>query len=144
MNLLLEALISPDVLTLQSSTRRITRDTDACNVQAGCVLLQAQHNNKTKLIEYWSRSFTNAKRIFNTSQFKCLTSVSAVLLQQSFQEGTQFTIRKANTSLKRIKERILKHYIFCLIYDIVLCCGLLSPQPCNRCGKMIVESFEVF
>lgn len=75
MKLLKDAFISPPVLALSISTGHINLDTKACDVQVGCMLLQAQHDNKTRHIGYCSRSLTNAERKYNTSQRECLTIV---------------------------------------------------------------------
>lgn len=56
MNSLKNALISPPVLALPNNSGHLTLDTDACNVQVGCVLLQQQPDDTTKPIGYWSRS----------------------------------------------------------------------------------------
>lgn len=52
MKLLKDALVSSLVLELQNSSVHIPLDTEACDVQVGCVLLQTQHDNTTNFIRY--------------------------------------------------------------------------------------------
>lgn len=66
MQSLKKSLVSPPVLVLSDSTGHLTPDTDACDVQFGCVLLQEQPGNTAKRIEYRSRSLTNTEHQFDT------------------------------------------------------------------------------
>lgn len=51
---------------------------------------------------YWSRSLTDAKLNYDTTQLECLAIVRAVLLLRSYLKGTQFTSRTDYYSLKCI------------------------------------------
>lgn len=99
---LMIALIFPSLLALPNRTGHITLDTDACNVQVGCLLLQQQPNETTKPIGYWSRSLTETERKYDTTQHECLEIVWSILLLRLYFEKARFTICKDHGSLKRI------------------------------------------
>lgn len=56
------ALISLLVLALPDSIAHLTLDTDICDVQVVCVLLQERPDKMVKPNGYWSRSLRNAGR----------------------------------------------------------------------------------
>ena len=89
-----EKLFNPPILTLPRIGRRYTIDTDACNVQIGCVLLQDQEDEKPtrKPIGYWSRTLFQAEQGYHTTERECLAVVWAVLLLRPYLEGADFTI----------------------------------------------------
>lgn len=58
-------LTSTTVLALPRSQSTYTAILDACARQRGYVLLQYQPDEHNKLIEYWSRSLTDAKRAYD-------------------------------------------------------------------------------
>lgn len=80
MKSLKDALISPPVLALPGSAGHLILDTEACNVQVGCVLQQEQPDKVIQTIGYWSRSLTDAKRQYDTTQRECLAIVCAAHL----------------------------------------------------------------
>ena len=96
-----DKLVNPPILVLPRLGRRYTIDTDACDVQVGCVLLQEQDCEKTtKPIGYWSRTLSKAEQNYTTREKECLTVFWAVLLLRPYLEDTEFTIRTDHDSLK--------------------------------------------
>lgn len=69
----------------------LTLETDICNVQNGCVLLQNQPDKETKSIGCWSRSLTDTKQRYNTVQRKYLAAVWSVL-HHLYLEESRFTV----------------------------------------------------
>lgn len=102
MHMLQDKVMSPSVLALPYGGGQFTLDTDACNVQIGCVLLQDQPDQTKRPVDYWSRSLTSAKRAYDTTHKECLAIVWAVLLICPYLEGTKFTIRTDHDSLRSI------------------------------------------
>lgn len=80
MDVLIDALLSPPVLALSKPLRNMTLDRSACDVQIGCGLLQVQHDKKTRLIGYWSRSLNDAGQKYDTKHREYIAIVWAVLL----------------------------------------------------------------
>lgn len=93
MTALHEKLISTPVLALPYTGGHNTLDTDACNVQVGCVQLQEQPDSTKILAAYWSPSLAKVERAYNTTQKECLAILSPVLLLRLYLEGTRITIR---------------------------------------------------
>lgn len=50
-------------------------DTDACDVQVCCMLLQKEPDEAKKSIAYWSKSLTEAKKPHDRTQQECLKIV---------------------------------------------------------------------
>lgn len=92
LDVLKNALIFSPILAPHNSSGNITLDTDACDVQIGCVLLQKQANDTTRRIVYWSRSVKDAERRYDTTRRECLAIVWSVPLLRSYLEGNRFTI----------------------------------------------------
>lgn len=61
-------LISPPILALHYTGGHYSLDTDACEVQVGCILLQGQSDKTKKPIGYWSRSHTEAEIAYDTTR----------------------------------------------------------------------------
>ena len=96
-----ERLIEPPVLALPKLQGRYTIDTDACNTQVGCVLLQEQEGEKTpNPVGYWSRTLSPAEQNYTTTEQECLAVVWSVLMLRPYLEGQEFTIRTDHDSLK--------------------------------------------
>ena len=94
-------LFSPPVLALPRAGLRFILDTDACDVQLGCVLLQDQPDSKTpRPIGYWSRTLAPAERNYDTTNKECLAIVWATLTLRPYLEGTRFLIRTDHDALK--------------------------------------------
>lgn len=85
---------------LSYSGGQLAQDTDACNIQVFCVLLQEQSNDTTKPIGYWSCSPTNTKQWYDSTQRKCLVVVWSVFLLRPSLKQTSFTIRTDHDALK--------------------------------------------
>jgi len=96
-------LITPPILALPRSGLPMTVETDACDKQVGCVLLQDQPDGQPmKPLGYWSRSLNKAERNYNTTQRECLAVVWAVLMLRPYLYGTRFTLRTDHESLRWI------------------------------------------
>lgn len=96
-----DQLTSPPVLALPRLGHAYTVETDACETQVGCVLLQDQPGEKyPKPIGYWSRSLAPAEKNYDTTQKECLAVVWAVLILRPYLEGSRFTIRTDHQALK--------------------------------------------
>lgn len=61
LNTLKNATVFLPVFALPNSTRHMKRDTDSCDVQVKCVVIQ-KLENITKTVAYWSQSLTDTKR----------------------------------------------------------------------------------
>lgn len=61
-NTLKEALLSPLILALPSSTGYVTLDTDTRDKQILCVLLKKQDDGTTQPIGYWSCLINDAEK----------------------------------------------------------------------------------
>lgn len=68
LNTLKDALIAPPVLALPNSTGHMTLDTNACDVQAGCIFLQQQSDETTKRIGYEPRYLKDVERTYDTTE----------------------------------------------------------------------------
>lgn len=95
-------LVEPPVLALPRGKGRYTVDTDACNEQVGCVLLQEQPDGVKRPIGYWPRTLTTAERAYGTTHRECLAVIWAVLILRPYLEGTRFTIRTDHDALRWI------------------------------------------
>ena len=94
-------LVSPPVFALPRPNGRYVIDTDACEYQVGCVLLQEQEG-QLHPIGYWSRSLTKAERAYDTTQRECLAVVWAIFTLRPYLEMKQFTLRTDHDSLRWI------------------------------------------
>ena len=68
-------LVNPPILALPRSEGKFTLDTDACDTQVGCVLLQDQPDGHARPIGYWSRKLTKAEQAYTTTERECLAIV---------------------------------------------------------------------
>ena len=96
------ALTTTPVLALPRADAHSRLETDACDRQVGCVLLQMQPDGEYKPVGFWSRSLCAAERNYDTSERECLAVVWAVQLLRPCLEGTKFTIRTDHKALKWI------------------------------------------
>lgn len=67
MKVLQKNLSSLSVHALQHDIENYTVDTDACNVQVGCVLLRQKEDGINRPIENCVRSLNEAKRAYGTT-----------------------------------------------------------------------------
>ena len=86
-------LIAPPVLALPKAEGKYTVDTDACDLQVGCVLLQEQEDGTNRPVGYWSRTLTKPEKAYTVTERECLAVVWAVLLLRPYLEGARFTVR---------------------------------------------------
>lgn len=93
------ALTSPPVLALPKLGLPYVLDTDACDVQIGCVLQQEYSDNTIRPIGFFSRTLNKAERNYNTTQRECLAIVWAMLLLRPYLEGVHFTLRTDHDAL---------------------------------------------
>ena len=95
-------LASPPELALPQSGRTYIVDTDACDKQVGCVLLQEDENDVLHPIGYWSRTLTKPEKNYDATHRECLAIVWAVLVLRPYLEGTHFKVRTDHHSLRWI------------------------------------------
>lgn len=81
------------VLVLLYVDGHLALDTDACNVQVGCVLLQQQLEKISKQLGYWSRCMTMPKQAYNTTQHEFPTLVWSIMKLGRYLEESPFTVR---------------------------------------------------
>ena len=98
--LLKKALIKPPVLRLPKSDLPYYVDTDACNHQVGCALLQSYPDGTRHPIGFWSRSLTPAEKNYSVGEKECLAIVWAVQLLRPYLEGTHFDLYIDDHALK--------------------------------------------
>lgn len=63
MNKIHEHLITLPILALQRTKGNYTIETDVCDLQIGCGLLQEQSDRTSTPVDYWSSSVTKRRRI---------------------------------------------------------------------------------
>lgn len=97
-----QLLISPPVLALPRADGHYTLDTDACDVQVGCVLIQDQRDGPPRSIGYWSRKLTKPEQNYSTTEKECLAVVWAILLLRPYLECVHFTVRTDHSALRWI------------------------------------------
>ena len=93
-------LMSPPILALPRPGYPYTVDTDACNTQVGCCLLQEQPDGNLHPVGYWSRTLSEPERNYSTSEQECLAIVWSLLMLRPYLEGSAFTIRTDHDPLK--------------------------------------------
>ena len=102
LELLKKALIKPQVLRLPKSDLPYSVDTDECNHQVGCALLQSYPDRTRHPIGFWIRSLTPAEKNYSVGKKECLAIVCAVQLLRPYLEGTHFDLYTDNQALKWI------------------------------------------
>ena len=94
-------LINPPILALPKVGKKYIVETDACDEQVGCVLLQEQDTEGDfRPIGYWSRTLNPAERNYTTTERECLAIVWSILMLRPYIEGTRFTVRTDHDSLR--------------------------------------------
>lgn len=71
-------LMSSSVLALPNAKEKNMLDTNACNVQIECFLLQEQQDGTTKPVEYWSQLLAKAEKVYDTTQRGCHAIVGSI------------------------------------------------------------------
>lgn len=97
-----EKLTTPAVLALPRSEGQLLIDTDACDKQVGCVLLQEQEESEIWPVGYWSRTSKNAEKSYNTAQKKFLAVIWSVMMLRPNVEGGWLITKTDHKSLKLI------------------------------------------
>ena len=95
-------LMNPPILGLPRLGYKYTLDTDACDNQVGCNLLQNQPNGDRLPIGYWSRALTPAEKNYSTTERECLAVVWAILTLRPYLQGVRFTLRTNHGPLQWI------------------------------------------
>ena len=102
LELLKKALLSLPVLRLPPADLTFSVDTDACNHQVGCTLLQTYADGTTHPIGFWSRSLNPAETNYSVGEKECLAIVWAVQLLRPYLEGIHFDLYTDHQALKWI------------------------------------------
>lgn len=101
-----EKLTSDQVLTIPKPGLKYVVDTDACDKQLGCVLMQERPYDDGKIVRrpvgYFSRALTAPECNYCTTKRECLGIVWVVLLLQPYLQGENLILRTDHTSLKTI------------------------------------------
>lgn len=97
-----DKLVAPPVLALPQLAGQYTIDTDACDTQIGCVILQEQEDKVSNPTRYWSRSLYETERHYDRTHKKCLAVIWAVLLLGPYLDGSHFVVRTNLQALRLI------------------------------------------
>lgn len=92
-------LTNPPVLACLQADGHLTFDTDTCDAQLGCVVLQKQQYGMIGPIEYSSRKLVEPEKKLATTHEVCIVVVWAVLLLRAYLEGILFTVRTDQEAL---------------------------------------------
>lgn len=84
--------VSPPILVLPGKCGTYMLDTDACEDQLSCALLQAQEDTSNHPIGYWSKSLDEAQKNYNTTEREYLGVVWALLLLRPYLDGHKLTL----------------------------------------------------
>ena len=95
-----EALASPPVLRLPRENLLFSVDTDACEYQIGCALMQLHEDGKRYPIGFWSRSLTPAEKNYSVGEKECLVVVWAIQLLRPYLERSHFDLYTDHQALK--------------------------------------------
>ncbi|CAN8076107.1 unnamed protein product [Agarophyton chilense] len=105
-----DKILNPPILALPKPNRPFVLDTDDCDVQLGCALLQEQDSPKDyRPIGYWSRTLTSADRNYSTTEKECLSSVWSILTLRADDGPQNYTeaddlmgkVQSENTEVKK-------------------------------------------
>ena len=94
-----EKLVSPPVLKLFQPDLPVILETDACNRQVGCILLQ-KHEDGIHPVGYWSRTLNSAEKNYSATERECLALVWACQILRPYLEGISFIARTDHEVLK--------------------------------------------
>ena len=91
-NLLKAALSSPPVLRLPQDDLKYSVDTDACDYQIGCALMQTYSDGTRHPIGFWSRSLSPAERNYSVTEKECLAVVWSLQILRPYLERNHFEV----------------------------------------------------
>ncbi len=66
--MLREAVTKPPILCLPRVDRPFSVDTDACDYQIGCALMQEQEDGTRNPIGFWSRALSPAEKNYSVGE----------------------------------------------------------------------------
>lgn len=89
-------------LTIPRAEPTLTVNTDACEKQIRCVLLQEQPDCITNPIRRWYEFLNDAERRYHTMHWEQLTVAWYLLMLRPYLKGTGFKIRSDHDSLRWI------------------------------------------
>lgn len=95
-----DLLSNPPTHALPRATAHYTVDTNACDIQIGCVLLQKPRGGRDRSIGNWSRTPDEPQKKLETTHKESLAVVWAVLLLRPYLEGNRFNIRTDHEAFK--------------------------------------------
>ena len=95
-----EKLANPPILALPKPGLPYVLDTDANDIQVGCVLQQRHLDDSLHPIGYFSRTLNETERKYDTTEKECLGIIWAVLLLRPYLEMERFTLRTDHEALK--------------------------------------------
>ena len=90
--LLKAALAQPPILRLPRSDLPFSVDTDACQHQIGCALMQTYPDGLRYPVGFWSRSLIPAERNYSVSEKECLAVVWAIQILRPYLERNHFEV----------------------------------------------------
>ena len=97
-----KALLSPPILRLPRADLPYSVDTDACNHQVGCALLQTYPDGSRHPIEFWSRSLNPTEKHYSVGEKEFLAIFWAVQLLRPYLEGTHFDLYTDHQAMRWI------------------------------------------
>ena len=101
---LINAVLSPPVLSLPKRDLSFSVDTDASDYQLGAALFQADESGDRKPLGFWSRSLAPAERNYSTSEKECLAVVWAVQILRPYLQGVPFVVHSDHAALRWLME----------------------------------------
>lgn len=106
-----------------SHKKRYALDTNACDRQIECALLQKQVDNVNKQIWYWPDILNDRERSFDSTHWDCLAVVWSIFHLRPYLDVTHFTGRTHHHGLRCIcnladaNRRLARWRLFLMEYD---------------------------